>query len=120
MNLKWFAVFGIWLLVPQAGSGESQPLETQKERMSYAIGADTAKVIRQQEIEVDLDTLIQGLKDGMSGGKLFMTDQDLLAARNAVQKELIRKQAAKKQNRRPAGKKEGAATLPPPAANPQR
>jgi len=133
MTPKWMAVLGIWLLAAQAGAGEPQPPKTQKERVSYAIGVDTARVLRQQEIEVDLDTLVKGLRDGMSGDKLLMTDQDLLATRNATQRELVRKQAAKKQNRSQGqapkksgeenrkageaflaenGKKEGVVTLP--------
>ena len=96
---KWMAVLGILLMAAQAGAGETQPLKTQKEKESYTIGVDTAKVLRQQEMEVDLDTLVQGLRDGMSGGKLLMTDQELLSTRNAIQSELVRKQAAKKQNR---------------------
>lgn len=133
MTTKGMAVLGIWLLAAQAGAGEPQPPRTQKEKVSYTIGVDTARVLRQQGIEVDLDTLVQGLRDGMSGEKLLMTDLDLLDTRNATQKELARKQAEKKKNRgkgqapkmsgeenRKAGeaflsengKKEGVVTLP--------
>lgn len=93
------AVMGVLFLAVQGGAGEPGALKTQKEKESYTIGVDTAKVLRQQEMEVDLDTLVQGLRDGLSGGKLLMTDQELLSTRNAIQKELARKQAAKKQNR---------------------
>ncbi len=103
----WLTIFGVLILACRAGAGESQSLKTQKERVSYTIGVDTARVLRQQEIEVDLDILVRGLRDGMSGEKLLMTDQELLATREATQKELVRRQAAKKQNRNPARKKSG-------------
>lgn len=104
-TLKWLTVLGVLVLACPAGAGEPQPLKTQKEKVSYTIGVDTAKVLRQQEIEVDLDTLVQGLRDGMSGGKFLMSEQDLLATGNAIRKELARKQAAKKQDRSKARKK---------------
>jgi FKBP-type peptidyl-prolyl cis-trans isomerase FklB len=103
----WMAIPAVLFLVARAGAGEPQALMTQKEKESYTIGVDTAKVLRQQEMEVDLDTLVKGLKDGMTGEKLLMTDPELLATRNAIQSELARKQAAKKQNRNPARKKAG-------------
>ncbi|MBI5342482.1 MAG: hypothetical protein HZB63_04070 [Deltaproteobacteria bacterium] len=100
-----WAVTGVLILGVQAGAGEPGDLKTQKERESYTIGVDTGRVLRQQEMEVDLDTLVRGLKDGMSGGKLLMTDQEILSTRTAIQGELARKQAVKKQNRSPVRKK---------------
>ena len=99
------AVAGALFLAVQAGAEEPGALGTKTRKESYTIGVDTGKVLRQQEMEIDLDTLVQGLKDGMAGGKLRMTDPELLATRNAIQSELARKQAAKKQNRNPVGKK---------------
>lgn len=37
--------------------------------------APPAAPLRQQEMEVDLDTLVRGLRDGMSGEKLLMTER---------------------------------------------
>jgi len=107
MTLKRITVLAAGLLAVSAGAGEEPALKTQKEKVSYTFGVDTARILRQQEIDVDLDILVQGLRDGMSGGKLLMTDQDLFSTRTATQNEMIRKQAAKKQKRSPARKKSG-------------
>ncbi|MDA8123405.1 MAG: FKBP-type peptidyl-prolyl cis-trans isomerase [Deltaproteobacteria bacterium] len=97
MRPTWMVVIGLGLLAAQVCAGEPQVLTTQKEKMSYSIGVETARNLRQQEIEVDLAILIQGLKDGMSGGKYLMTDEDLLKNRNVILNEQMRKQASQKQ-----------------------
>lgn len=100
-------MIGVLLLTAQAGAEEGPALKTPKEKLSYAIGADTGKVLRQQEIEVDIDVLFRGLKDGLSGEKLLLTEQELMAIRNAAQSEMIRKQAAQKLKQSPSRQKSG-------------
>ncbi len=100
----WMAAALVALLSVQGSAGEKPEITSEKERVSYGIGVDMARNIRQIETEVDLDILIRGLKDGLSGGKLLMTDQELLATRNAIRQELMRKEAAQKRNRTAAGK----------------
>jgi len=43
MKLIRMAVVGIVVLAAQASAGEAPALKTQKERMSYGIGADVAR-----------------------------------------------------------------------------
>jgi len=110
MILKRIAALGVLAMAlhaPQAGAGDAPALKTQKEKLSYAMGADMGKVLRLQEIDVDVDDLIQGLKDGLSGGKLLMTEQELMAIRNEAQSEMARKQAAQKPKRSLAQQKAG-------------
>jgi FKBP-type peptidyl-prolyl cis-trans isomerase FklB len=97
--MKWMAVLGVGLLAAQASAGEPQVLQTEKEKMSYAVGVDTGRNLRQLETEVDLDLLIKGVKDGLSGEKLLMTEKELWATRNATQKEMRRKQTAERQKK---------------------
>jgi FKBP-type peptidyl-prolyl cis-trans isomerase FklB len=97
--MKWMAVLGVGLLAAQASAGEPQVLQTEKEKMSYAVGVDTGRNLRQLETEVDLGLLIKGVKDGLSGEKLLMTEKELWATRNATQKEMRRKQTAERQKK---------------------
>lgn len=92
------------LLASHAAAGEPEALKTGKEKASYAIGVDTARNLRQQGIEVDLDVLIRGLRDGTSGGELLMSERELMATRAATQNETMRRQAAAKQRLSKAGK----------------
>lgn len=97
MRRTWMAILGFVILAAGAGAEETPVLDTPEERASYAIGVDTARNIRMGEIAVDLDLVIRGLTDEMSGRKLLLGDMDLQAARAATQHEIMRKQAAKKQ-----------------------
>lgn len=97
MKSNWMVVVALGLLASQASAGEPAALTTQKEKASYTIGVDMARNFRQQGIDFDFDVLIKGMKDGISGEKLLMTDQELQATRAATQNEVMRRQAAKKQ-----------------------
>ncbi|MCI0409494.1 MAG: FKBP-type peptidyl-prolyl cis-trans isomerase [Acidobacteria bacterium] len=83
-------------------------LESQKERLSYALGVDLGKRLRNQSVEVDLDVLIQGLKDALSGSKALLTEKAVRAAVNELQNELRRRQIAEKPLK---NEKEGEAFL---------
>ena len=74
----------------QVNAEEPQVLSTQKEKASYVSGVETARNLRQQGIEVDLDVLIKGLKDEMSGEKLLMTQTEIVATRTALQRGMTR------------------------------
>ena len=88
ITLKWIAVLGILLLVAQVSAGEPPVLKTQKDKVSYGIGVDVARNFTRLGIEFDLDILIKGLRDGLSGEKLLMTETDLRTTMNAYQNEL--------------------------------
>ncbi|MDX9821430.1 MAG: FKBP-type peptidyl-prolyl cis-trans isomerase N-terminal domain-containing protein, partial [Syntrophales bacterium] len=74
---RWMAVLGVLLLTAPAGAAEKMSLETQKDKISYGIGVGVARNLKSQEIQVDLDAVMQGMKDTLSGGKLLMTETDL-------------------------------------------
>ncbi len=123
-------ILGLVLLVDQASAQETSVLKTEREKASYAFGVDMAGNFKRQGIEVDLDLFIKGLQDGLSGGKLLMSDDDLRktiilfhSALRRKQAEMKRKQAqispAAEENKK-AGEafltenktKEGVVTLP--------
>lgn len=124
MRLKLMAGLGIFLLVTQASAGEPPALKTQKDKVSYGIGVDVARNFTRLGIEIDQDALIKGLKDGLSGEKLLMTESDLRATMNAYQVELRGRmmqamQAAAVENKKKGDAflsenktKEGVVTLP--------
>jgi FKBP-type peptidyl-prolyl cis-trans isomerase len=124
ITLKWIAVFGILLLVAQVSAGEPPALKTQKDKVSYGIGVDVAINFTRLGIEFDLDILIKGLRDGLSGEKLLMSETDLRATMNAYQSELKGRmlqamKVAAEDNKKKGDaflaenkKKEGVVTLP--------
>jgi FKBP-type peptidyl-prolyl cis-trans isomerase len=123
MTLKWMAVVGVGLLAAQAGAEEAFVFKTQKDKVSYGIGADMGRNLKRQGIDVDVDLLVKGLRDAFSGEKLLMTDNDLRKTIEALQADLMRKQRATRiaaVNNKEKGEvflaenktKEGVVTLP--------
>jgi len=76
-NLKWTAVLGIMLLGAPAFGGEQQVLNTQKEKENYSTGVEIVRNLKQQGGAVDLDLVIQGIRDGLTGEKLLMTEAEI-------------------------------------------
>ncbi len=109
--LKWITVMGLGLLVSQAGAGEMPVLKTQKEMVSYGIGVNIAKSFKKDDVEFDMDLLIKGLKDGLSGERLLMSERDLRKVMNAFQGELRRKEMMNHQVVAEENKKKGEAFL---------
>ena len=50
-----------------------------KNDVSYAVGMNLAKALEEQSVQVDVDLLMQGVKDTLSGGKTLMTSEEALA-----------------------------------------
>jgi FKBP-type peptidyl-prolyl cis-trans isomerase len=88
MALKWITILIVGLFWIQAAAGETSVLGTPKDKMSYALGVDIGRNLRQQAIETDIDLLIRGVEDHLSGGKPLFTEKDLQIAMTAFQVEL--------------------------------
>jgi FKBP-type peptidyl-prolyl cis-trans isomerase FklB len=99
------AVFGILLLASLLHAEEA--LKSQKEKMSYIIGMDIGKNLKNQSIDVDAAVLAKGIKDALTGGKSLLTDQEIRDTTAAFQKEMMAKQQALGEK----NKKEGEAYL---------
>ncbi len=113
-------VFGVVLLASQLGAQETLTLKTQKEKLSYIIGMDMGKNLKNQSVDIDPNILAKGIKDGLSGGKNLLTDQEIRETMAAFQKEMVAKQQALGEKNKKEGeaflaenkKKKGVTTLP--------
>ena len=124
MTMIGIMVLAIWLVAAQASASETLQLKTQKDKVSYAIGIDIAKKLKQMGVDIDADIVVRGLKDGFAGEKLLMTEDDLRATMGALSEELRQKQVAAmkalaEENKKKGDsflaenkKKEGVVTLP--------
>lgn len=98
------------------GTGKKAPavppaLKTQKDKTSYAIGLNIGKGMQRDGIDVDPAVLARGLKDGLSGAKARLTDEEIEQTLTALQLELHKKQEEKLQVLGDANKKQGEAFL---------
>lgn len=106
------SVTGIMLVVAlQVQAEQPQPLNTQKDKVSYGIGVDMVRNFRKQGIEADLDLVIKGMRDESSGVKLRMTDTEMRKTLADYQKVLASNQAQLRVLAAEKNKREGAAYL---------
>jgi FKBP-type peptidyl-prolyl cis-trans isomerase FklB len=86
-------------------------LNTKKEKVSYAIGADLGGKLKSSSIDVDPTILTRALKDSLTGAKSAMTDDEIRATLTDLTKDLQAKQAAITKEKSDKNKKDGEAFL---------
>src|SRR5690348_2234170 len=69
-------------------------LNTPMDKVNYAIGVDIARNFRRQGVDLNLDLVMRGLRDGMAGDKLLIPEKELRKILLTFQNELREKQAA--------------------------
>jgi FKBP-type peptidyl-prolyl cis-trans isomerase FklB len=111
MKFRMLAVLGMIFLASQVNAGENLVLKSQKDKMSYIIGMDLGKNFQRQAIDIDADILAQGIKDGVSGAKGLLSEQEIKETLAAFQAEMMAKQADLAKSRGEKNKKEGEAFL---------
>jgi FKBP-type peptidyl-prolyl cis-trans isomerase len=119
-------VTGTVLVVTACGAAAERrsSLDSQKDRLSYAVGVEMSQDLKREGVEIDMDLVARGLKDGLSGKKLLLTETDLRDTVSAFQNARKQKQAeagraAAEDNRKRGeaflaenAKKPGVVTLP--------
>ena len=83
-------------IVVQATVEKVEILKTETEKVSYIIGTQIARNFKQQDIEVNLDSLMMGLKDALQGDKLVMSQDEMTKVYSAWQTKMRAKMATKK------------------------
>lgn len=86
-------------------------LKTQKEKQSYAIGANMGKGLKKSGVDVDAEIVLRALKDALVTGTSQMTDEEISAAITALQKDMMAKQQEQMKTLGEKNKKEGEAFL---------
>jgi UDP-GlcNAc:undecaprenyl-phosphate/decaprenyl-phosphate GlcNAc-1-phosphate transferase len=111
MRGKLLAFLAFGFLAANGYAQEAPAPKTQKEKVSYSLGVDVAKSFSKMGMDLDIDVFIKGLKDGFSGNKPLMTDDEMHATMSAFQNDLMKKQAQGKQTAAEENKKTGEAFL---------
>jgi len=100
---------------PAPKSETASAFANQKDKVSYALGMNIASSLganlKRQGVEINTDVLVQALKDGLSGGKTKMTEEEARATLMQLQAELQSKQEEKMKLATENNKKEGDAFL---------
>ena len=117
MKLPLYAVLSAGLLATSVcvAATDTTPsnimLKTELDKVSYTVGADLGKNFKKQDININIEALVQGLKDGQADAKLAMTKEEMQETLKSFQKTLMAKRAAKFKLDADKNKKEGDAFL---------
>jgi FKBP-type peptidyl-prolyl cis-trans isomerase FklB len=85
---------------PKAAADVNAPkpeiLKTELEKVSYIIGTQIARNFKAQDVEVDLNALMLGLKDALEGKELALSQSEMKQVYTHFQQEMRAKIAAKR------------------------
>lgn len=95
-------------------------LNTEKQKLSYALGAYFSQGISQQGVDMDIPAFMQAVEDVLNKAQLKLSDEELQAVLTQYQEKLANERNASANNNKAAGenflaengKKEGVTTLP--------
>jgi FKBP-type peptidyl-prolyl cis-trans isomerase len=111
--MKAFAliILGAMMATQSLDAQQAKSLSTKKQKISYGIGREMGRNIRQQEADVDLDALLKGMKDGVSNAKPAIAEEEIQALLEAYSREMMEKQTSKAKEQGDKNKKAGEAFL---------
>jgi FKBP-type peptidyl-prolyl cis-trans isomerase FklB len=102
----------------------NEVLKTDVDKLSYSLGINMGTGLKMQEIEVNADSIMRGIKDGLAGKEPLMTQPEIQGIQDHVRKELMARRETKANEMRDKNKvesekflaenskKEGVKTLP--------
>jgi len=95
MKMKLVAAAAMGLAMSTTMAATTAPsLNSDIDKLSYSIGTDLGKNFKRQGIEVNAEAMTKGLQDGMSGGPLLLTEQQMKDVLSKFQKDLMAKRTA--------------------------
>jgi FKBP-type peptidyl-prolyl cis-trans isomerase len=89
----------------------SAELKTEKDKQSYALGMNVGNVVKTRSIEVDLDLIIRGLKDSLSGSSTLLSEREASAEVQELRHEVKQKAISQRREKLQKNKQEGEAFL---------
>ncbi|HBD7144128.1 TPA: macrophage infectivity potentiator Mip [Legionella pneumophila] len=110
MKLVTAAVMGLAISTAMAAT-DATSLATDKDKLSYSIGADLGKNFKNQGIDVNPEAMAKGMQDAMSGAQLALTEQQMKDVLNKFQKDLMAKRTAEFNKKADENKVKGEAFL---------
>ncbi|ARB90806.1 FKBP-type peptidyl-prolyl cis-trans isomerase [Legionella longbeachae] len=110
MKLVTAAIMGLAMSTAMAAT-DATSLTTDKDKLSYSIGADLGKNFKNQGIDINPDVLAKGMQDGMSGAQLILTEEQMKDVLSKFQKDLMAKRSAEFNKKAEENKAKGDAFL---------
>ena len=89
--MKTYLIFLLLILAAGLAQAETGKM-SDKEKLSYAIGAQFAQNIKQQSFDLDTDSFVQAIRDTLGGKQLKLSVDEIRQVLIAYQHEQIKKQ----------------------------
>jgi FKBP-type peptidyl-prolyl cis-trans isomerase FklB len=88
MNYKLVLAACIVFMSSSVVAAEQVELKTQKDKLSYALGINTGKSLKENAIDIDLNLYIQGLKDSLAGKETLLAEAEISAVIQTVRRDI--------------------------------
>jgi FKBP-type peptidyl-prolyl cis-trans isomerase FklB len=111
MIRKQMTVCALVLSCSQLWAADVSKLKTEKDKLSYSIGASVGKNLRVEGADIDLNLLIEGFKTSLGGQEALLTDKEVQQIMNDFQVQMRQRSTAKKQKAMGENQKNGDAYL---------
>ncbi|MFA5903791.1 MAG: FKBP-type peptidyl-prolyl cis-trans isomerase [Desulfobacula sp.] len=111
MKSGWIAILAVFCIATQAYSADNKTLKTDKDKISYILGINMGEHFKRDSIDINVDILMKGFKDALSGAKPMLSEEEMGAAMTKFQQELAAKQMEKAKAIGEKNAKEGGAFL---------
>jgi FKBP-type peptidyl-prolyl cis-trans isomerase FklB len=111
MRIVIAALRGCALAAGQAYAQDAGPLKSEADKVSYSIGLSVGRNLKSQDIPVDPDKFMLGLRDALGGSHQLLTDDQVKEVMFAYQMERRAKAQAEHDKEATANKKAGDAFL---------
>lgn len=113
------AALALGLLASQAVAADTKmTLKDDKDKVSYAIGLNIGRSMKNDSVEVSPDALAAGLRDALSGAKQQITDEEIQTVMQNFQKEMMAKRMKGQEEGLTKNKAEGVKFLADNKAKP--
>jgi FKBP-type peptidyl-prolyl cis-trans isomerase FklB len=109
--VKWMVLSGLLLATATSWSADTRTLKTEKEKLSYSIGASIGKNLKNESAEIDMAVMIEGIKASLGSDPVLLTEKEIRQIMGDYQTQLRQRAQVKKQLALTDNKKKGDAFL---------
>jgi FKBP-type peptidyl-prolyl cis-trans isomerase FklB len=97
---------------------KAEDLNSQKKKVSYAIGLDIGKNFKTRAMDIDLDILFQGLRDAQGSGQPLLSNEEIQKTMTQFQQDMMKVEQEKRMGQATANKAKEDAFLKKNAMEP--
>jgi FKBP-type peptidyl-prolyl cis-trans isomerase FklB len=111
MNVKLLGIIVGCLFTVQVVADDKLTLKTEKEKLSYSLGANVGQNVKSNNLDIDAEIFARAIKDALTGSKPLLSDEEMKTALQDFQQKMRQKQLAALQELGAKNKKDGEAFL---------